>query len=339
MWDLLLNNDEEMIANAARAYLSSELPIERLRPNAPSVDLQKVRASICELGWIGVGLPESVGGSGLGLVEETLIQRECGYYLASPSILATVLGAHVAHHAGKADLAADMIAGKTAAALAIPTCPELRDSPCPVYACDWNGSDPLLVWNDDGMGLIDADAFLEAEPDECLDDSVTLHEGKLSIDRAQCWVGAEQQPLGLRAQVLLAARLVGLAGHACDLSIEYAKVREQFGKPIGSFQAVKHRCADMGVRVRLSWYQTSLASLKVQTGAADAPLQVAAAKLVAAQAAYENGRAGIQIHGGIGFQSECDAHWFLKRAFIYDHAGGAVNVQAHRVIAEPSPLW
>jgi hypothetical protein len=213
------------------------------------------------------------------------------------------------------------------------------DDPFSVYAFDWNGRDPLLVWNGHGMGLFGADAFADGTPAECLDDSLSLHEGRLSLSRSLCWVGTKQQPLVLRAQVLLAARLGGLARHACDLAVEYAKVREQFGKPIGTFQAVKHRCADMAVRVRLSWYQISLASLKVQAGASDATLQVAAAKLVAARAAYENGRAGIQIHGGIGFQSECDAHWFLKRAFIYDQAGGAMSEQARRVIAEPSPLW
>lgn len=339
MWDLLLNDDETMIAEAAREYLAGELPIERLRPNAPPFDAKKVRAGICELGWIGVGLPESVGGSGLGLVEECLIQRECGRFLASPSILASMLGAHVAHCAGDGSLAAKMIAGDVSVALAIMAVPDHHGRTASVYAFDWNGSDPLLIWNDDGMGLFDAGVLSDAAPQECLDESVSMHEGRLFLDRSRCWVRAEEAPLARRAQVLLAARLVGLAGHACDLAVEYAKVREQHGKPIGSYQAVKHRCADMAVRVRLSWYQTNLASLKVQAGAADAALQVASAKLIAAQAAHENGRAGIQLHGAIGWQSECDAHWFLKRAFLYDQAGGAMSEQARRVIAEPSPLW
>ena len=339
MWDLLPTGDDAMIAEAAREYLSGELPIERLRPNAPPVDLEKVRAGISELGWIGVGLPQSVGGSELGLVEESLIQRECGRFLASPSILASVLGAHVAHHAGEPALTSAMIGGETSAALALLSRPEAVAHASPVYAFDWNGRDLLLLWNDDGMGLFDADAFRDAASVECLDESVSMHEGRLALDRARCWVSATKAPLAQRAQVLLAARLVGLAGHACDLAVEYAKVREQYGRTIGTYQAVKHRCADMAVRVRLAWYQTNLASLKVEAGAADAPLQVASAKLIAAQAAHENGRAGIQLHGAIGWQSECDAHWFLKRAFLYDQVGGAVSEQARRVIAEPSPLW
>ena len=339
MWDLLLNEDETLIADSVREFLAQELPVERLRPGAPACDLEKVQAGMVEMGWFGVGLPESAGGAGLGLVEEMLVQRECGRYLVSPSVLATVLGAHVAQEAGDAEAARAMASGESAAALAVLTAPEESVDPAPAYVFDWNGSDPLLVWNDSGMGLYEAEAFGQAEADECLDESLSLHSGRLALSRPHHWVEAKQSPLPLRAQVLLSARLVGLAGHACDLAVAYAKEREQFGKPIGTFQAVKHRCADMGLRVRLAWYQTSLACLKVQAGTPDAPLHVASAMLVAAQAAHENGRASIQVHGGIGFQSECDAHWFMKRAHVYDQAGGGSRVQARRVIAEPSPLW
>jgi alkylation response protein AidB-like acyl-CoA dehydrogenase len=336
MWDLLQNEDEAMIAGSVREFLAGELPIERLRPRgAPPTDLARARAGMVELGWFGVGLPEEVGGSGLGLVEEMLIQRECGRYLVSPSVLATTLAAHVAFHAGGAELARALVTGETSAALAILTSPN-GGEPTSAFAFDWNEKDPLLVWNDEGMGLFDAAAFTEHRLDQCLDDSLTMHAGRLDLEGPGCWVSAEQAPLAMRAKVLLAAALTGLAEHACDLTVEYAKVREQFGKPIGTFQAVKHRCADMGVRARLGWYQTNLAALKVQAGAEDAGFQAAAAKLVTGQAAHENGRAAIQLHGGIGFQAECDAHWFMKRAHVYDRAGGSIQHQARRVAAEPS---
>jgi alkylation response protein AidB-like acyl-CoA dehydrogenase len=132
---------------------------------------------------------------------------------------------------------------------------------------------------------------------------------------------------------MLAAALTGLAEHACTLTVEYARIREQFGKPIGTFQAVKHRCADMGVRARLAWYQTSLACLKAQNRAKDADFQVASALLVAADAAHENGRAGIQMHGGIGFQAECDMHWFMKRAHVYDQLAGGRRRPSETVLA------
>ncbi len=339
MWDLLLNDDQAMIADTVREYLAGELPIERLRPNAPPTDLVKAREGMAELGWFGVGLPEAVGGSGMGLAEEMLIQRECGRNMVSPSMLAAVLAGHVAFHAGDTGLAGELTAGKLPVSLVLDAAPEAKGGDRSALAFDWSGNELLLFWNDAGMGLFDASALADAGLEQCLDDSVTMNAGRLAAHRPRLWVPAEIQLLALRAQVLLAARLVGLADHACDLAVAYAKVREQFGKPIGSFQAVKHRCADMAVRMRLAGYQTRLACLKLQAGSADAPLQVASAKLLAAEAAHENGRAAIQIHGGVGFQSECDAHWFLKRAHFYDQAGGAMAEQARRVMAEPVPDW
>lgn len=336
MWNLLLSDDERMIADSVREFMSREMPLERLRPNAPKGrDPETVRAEMFGLGWFGVGLPEAAGGSGLGLVEEMLVQRACGRYLASPSTLAAVLGAHVAVHAGDAELAQALAMGERGAALAIPQPGAAGDRSA--LALDYRPGDLLLAWCDAGMGLYATTGF-DATPDACLDDSVTLHVGALDVGGPSLWVPAEQAPLALRAQVLLAAALTGLAEHACELAVEYAKVREQFGRPIGAFQAIKHRCADMGVRWRLAWYQTCQAALKVQAGEPDATLQAASAKLMAADAAHENGRAVIQVHGGIGFQSECDVHWFMKRAHIYDQAGGPIAAQAQRIFAEPSAI-
>jgi alkylation response protein AidB-like acyl-CoA dehydrogenase len=336
MWDLLVDDRERMIADSVRTYLAKGLPIARLRTEAARSDMLQV-SQMAELGWFGVGLPEDVGGSGLGLIEEMLVQRECGRYLISPSVLATVLAAHVAFHAGDTALSAAFVEGRKSASLGIPAASPSND-PGLAYAFDWNGSDPLLLWNEDGMGLFDPSGFGEAQVEECLDESLTMHAGLLSLRRPVHWINAKQQSLVLRAQVLLAASLVGVAEQTCDLTVEYVKVREQFGKPIGAFQAVKHRCADMAVRWRLAWYQTSLACLKVQANARDAPLQSAAAKLTAAHAAHENARAAIQMHGGMGYQSECDVHRFMKRCHIYEQAGGNMQVQARRVAAEPSPL-
>lgn len=339
MYDLLLNDEETMIVQSVRDFLEGELPVERLRPNATPTDYAAVWRGMAELGWLGVGLPEEAGGSGMRLIEEMLIQRECGRHLVSPAVLATTLAGHVALHAGDADFARTFASGRAAAALAIDAAPKSSGDTRTVLAVDWNGSDSLLCWNGEGMGLFDARALGEPAAAECIDNSVSLHSGVLGLGDARCWVEASIAPLPLRADVMLAAALCGLAGHACDLAVAYARLREQFGKPVGSFQAVKHRCADMAVRQRLAWYQTCLAALKLEAGAADASLQVASAKLLAAEAAHENGRAGIQIHGGIGFQAECDAHWFVERAFVYDQAGGAMRAQSEKVISAPMPRW
>jgi alkylation response protein AidB-like acyl-CoA dehydrogenase len=337
MWELQLSEEQAMIAEAVRDYLASELPLERLRPKAAPRDLAEVHRGMAELGWFGLGLAEAAGGSGLGLVEEMLIQRECGRYLVSPSVLATVLGAHVALLAGDAALATELAAGEASAALAVPATEPSLDR-AKAYAFDWRPGELLLAWTEAGMGLFPAESFGEVLLHDSLDESVTAHAGLLAFDQTRCWVSATEAPLALRAKVLLAARLVGLAEQACELTVDYAKVRQQFGQPIGAFQAVKHRCADMALRARLSWDLTSLAALKVQAEDDDAPLQAAAAKLSAAHAAHENARAAIQLHGGIGYHAECDVHWFMKRAHLYDQAGGAMAIQARSVVEAPSPF-
>jgi alkylation response protein AidB-like acyl-CoA dehydrogenase len=333
MWNLLVNEDEAMIARSVREYLSSEFPIERLRPKAVAPDMLQVSKGMYELGWFGVGLPEDAGGAGLGLVEEMLVQRECGRFLVSPTVLATVLAAQLSAQCGDATLASKLAAGTTKAALAIPSFADVGVGKSGAYVFDGSPDNLVLFWNDQAMSLLDPSDVGDLIIDECIDESVRMYSGALDLSRARHRTDANTSSVGQRGQVLLAAALVGLAEHACDLTVEYAKVRQQFGKPIGTFQAVKHRCADMAVRWRLAWYQTCLAALQVQNGAADAALNAASAKLLATQAAHENGRAAIQMHGGIGFQSECDVHWFMKRAHLYDQIGGAVRAQARRVIA------
>jgi alkylation response protein AidB-like acyl-CoA dehydrogenase len=336
VWNLLPGEDERMIAATVRDFLAAEQPLERLRPGAQPADAWPKMAG---LGWPGAGLPEAAGGSAMGLVAEALIQRECGRYLVTPSMLATMLAGHVAWRAGDLALARDFATGQSRAVLVIDAEPEREIGERAVLAFDYDAATPLLYWNDRGAGLFAPDAASTLQAQACFDESLTLASGLLAANRPELWVPAETAPLAARAQVLLAAALTGLAEHACELAVNYASVREQFGKPIGSFQAVRHRCADMAVRQRLAWYQTSLACLKLEAGAADAALQVASAKLLAAEAAHENARACVQIHGGIGFQAECDAHWFLKRARVYDQAGGDMEKQMGTIVSAPSPGW
>ena len=326
MWNIMPSEDENMIAESVRGFLASELPLERLRPKAKTVDAAALFKSMGELGWFGVGLPEACGGSGLGLVEEMLIQREMGRYVASPCVLAMVLAGHVCAQAGDAVRAAGLTSGGQSVALALISPDATGAASAQVF--DWKAGDPIIAWTDAGMGLFPAEAFTGSDKDDCIDDSLSLHTGQLALDKPIHWIAAEFTDLRARARVLLAASLVGLADGACTLTVDYARIREQFGKPIGSFQAVKHRCADMGVRSRLAWYQTCIAALKVSADAGDAALQADSALVVSADAAHENGRASVQMHGAIGFQAECDVHWFVKRAHVYDLLAGG-----HRAVA------
>ena len=130
------------------------------------------------------------------------------------------------------------------------------------------------------------------------------------------------------ADLLVSAQLLGVAQAALALAVSYAKLREQFGRPIGSFQAIKHHCADMAVRVELLSAQLDMAAIAARDGRDDATFQIAALRRLAPKAALANARRAIQIHGGIGFSAEADPHQLLKHAHMLRQLGGYGELMA-----------
>jgi alkylation response protein AidB-like acyl-CoA dehydrogenase len=134
--------------------------------------------------------------------------------------------------------------------------------------------------------------------------------------------------------VLTSALQLGLALRATELGTEYAKEREQFGRVIGSFQAVKHLCADMLVRAEVARAAVYAAAVALDGRSDDDPARAAsAAKILAGDAAIANGKSGIQVHGGIGFTWEVDAQRFWKRAIVLDTHFGNSDEHAEAVAA------
>lgn len=131
--------------------------------------------------------------------------------------------------------------------------------------------------------------------------------------------------------------LLGMAEAARDLAVDHARTREQFGRPIGSFQAIKHRCADMALATHALRAQLQLATLAAHGRWPDAAFQNDACRVLAARCALDNAAACIQVHGGIGFTAECDAHLFLLRAHVYEHLGGPRAAAQARLAAAPHP--
>jgi alkylation response protein AidB-like acyl-CoA dehydrogenase len=122
--------------------------------------------------------------------------------------------------------------------------------------------------------------------------------------------------------VLVAAEAVGVAERTLEMSVAHAKVRQQFGRPIGSFQAVKHRCADMAVRAEVARSVTTFAAIAVRDGDPAAGHHVHVAKVLATAGALANATDNVQNHGGMGYTWEGDAHLYLKRAWILEHLLG-----------------
>jgi hypothetical protein len=199
-----------------------------------------------------------------------------------------------------------------------------------------NRADLVVVLAPEGPYLLPASAFEDIE-DGCGMDSHTL------LRRAQL---RNAQPMSSRAisnthkpraLLLLAAYASGLSKASLDMAVDYAKMREQFGKPIGAFQAVKHKCADMAIAAEVAACQVDFASVVVAENRPDAYYHATAAKLVAVEAALKNGATNIQVHGAIGFTAEADAHVYLKRAHTIDILGGDLRTTRASMIGQAAP--
>jgi alkylation response protein AidB-like acyl-CoA dehydrogenase len=310
------NQEQLEIVGAVDDALTELLPITRL--HASSEETADAWAQLDALGSFSMTLPESAGGSGLGAAEEALIVVGLGRQLAAPTVLAT-LGAV---HASAAETRSDGGATPRVAAA-------YRRGGRIVVAGDPD-ADFVLVRGEDEAAL-----YRAVQPNADID-------GRNWLARLQ-EVSALGEPLAtfdaaglLRLRLIDAAALAGVAQAALDMGVAYAQMREQFGRPIGTFQAIKHHCADMAIQARAARDQVSFAAVAVDQGRADAAMQVESALLVAAQAAVGNAGKNIQIHGGIGFSDEADPHLVVKRAQLLLAIAGGLEAVVDRLAALPS---
>lgn len=325
MVDLLETPEQEQIVAAVDDFLRGKLPLDRLRTNTkrpPTGDVALWR-EMAELGWFGLGLPEARGGIGYTVTEEMLVFRQLGRHVTTPAVLAGVLGARVAAAAGKADLAASILSGAVRPAIANPHGPvEIGATVSGQFHLFEDYDAPLvLVWDDKHAALLERSAIASAKTLPPLDDRLSLQ----LVTLKGTAVAVTSEPVHRQASILIAAMLTGVAEAARDAAVEYAKIREQFGQKIGAFQAIKHRCSDMAVKAEAALSQTVFAAISEAGGKSDAAFQAAAARIAAADAGVFNSVNAIQIHGGIGFTADCEAHRFLKRAHVLARLGGTVR--------------
>jgi alkylation response protein AidB-like acyl-CoA dehydrogenase len=305
--DLLLSDDQRSIVASVAEVLDDLMPMENVRHvlDGDSAPLDALWRKAGDLGWFGLGLSEDLGGTGFDLIDEALLFVELGRRATPGPFLATILAARVAALAGSTDAADELLSGEARAALAAMP----ADGPAVLY--DALDATYLLAFTPGGVALLPAAMTSGRKEQAGLDPLLRRETANLSGEPIA--VGPPAEPLTARGSVLVSAMLSGIAGAGRDMSVDYAKTREQFGSPIGAFQAVKHRCADMAVNAALADAQLTFAALGVSEAAEDAQFQVAAARVVAERAALSNVREAIQIYGGIGVTWECDAHLYLKR--------------------------
>ena len=315
--DLTPTEDQAMIAESLGSLLADNLPVERLRERERQKGAAERAAwpQLVEMGLFGLGLPEEKGGIGYGLPEEVLAARALGRHLASPSLLAQMVAPHLA---ADEPTRSALGSGEAHAAFAL----DLGDGSAQLF--DANDA-AHIVFVSDGVQLLPRSAFGPPEALDGLDETVSLaHATAPKVSPARGEVAD-------RLSLLLGAYLVGVAQGATEMAVEYAKTREQFGQPIGGFQAIKHMCADMAVRTAAAEAQTFHAAATWGLGLDDRA-EAACARLLAGDAALANAKANIQIHGGMGFTAECDAHLFLKRAHLMSMLGSRRRSEQQRIL-------
>ncbi|RDH78617.1 acyl-CoA dehydrogenase [Mycolicibacterium moriokaense] len=284
-------------------------------------------ASLAQLGIFGVALPEEAGGAG-GTVDDLCAMVDEAAAAMVPGPVASTAVATLILPSSRAELAEALASGERTAGIALTgdlTYADGRASGTVEYVMGGDGAGVLLLPGPEQFLLVDATADgVTVEPLTPTDFSRPLARVVLADAAAEALPVSRRRVEDLTATVL-AAEAAGLARWTLQTAADYAKVREQFGKPIGSFQAVKHMCAEMLLRCE----QVAVAAADAARAAGeadDAQLSIAAA--VAAAAGIEFGKANakdcIQVLGGIGITWEHDAHLYLRRAYgISQFLGGA----------------
>lgn len=309
--DLLPDTEQAAVAAAAQALVESLSPPSRLRTlaaDAPVVEPKLWRLA-AQQGFFGLDVAESQGGAGLSLAEQTLVFRELGRSLVAGPFLGTVVAAQVASACGDAALLEQITSGQLPVGLLEPLADGLGRT------FDADDAEAYVLVSHDGAEVYDAAAVELVRRRPCVDPASRWAELRL-LGRPRVRADADRFDALPYASVLVAAMLAGICEATRDQSADYAKVRTQFGVPIGSFQAVKHRCADEATRAEAAVQVVTLAALTLRDRRADASLMWAAARTVAADHALRNAGDNIQNHGGIGYTSEHDAHLFLKRTQV-----------------------
>jgi 3-oxochol-4-en-24-oyl-CoA dehydrogenase len=324
---IAITDDHQELASTVRGVLTAHKALQAARALLESEEEPRPSywREMADLGWLGIHLPEEFGGSGAGLLELVVVLDELGRQLAPGPFLPTVLASAVIDRCGTAEqrqrLLPGLADGTTTAALGLGT-PGLTLSKG-VLTGDGGvvlgGSaaelillvvgDDVVVLQSDASGLTLTRAANLDPTQRC----VAVKAEDAAVAAHDTLTGAATQALAL-ARTLAAAQAVGGAAACVDDAVAYAKERVQFGRTIGTFQAVKHHCANMTVAAELATALVWDAARASVNGGDEFSFVAAMAATLAFEPFVHNAQMNIQVHGGIGFTWEHDAHLYLRRA-------------------------
>ena len=370
--DFDFTQEQVMLRNLTREFLSRESTPRAVRAamDDPRGFSDATWRQMAEMGLPGVAIDAGYGGQGLGMVELALVLDEMGRaaypgpYFATALLAASAIAAS-GHENQMARYLPDMAHGRTRATLALieealawtPSGVRLRAERrgdgfvlsgekrfvpfaeaadlLPVVARTGDGPDGTTVFvvPRETAGISTAP---NVEMDRTNQTSTVRFDGVSvgsdavigEVDRGWSVIGPTLQ----RAAVGAAAEMLGAARRCMDMSVEYAKVRQQFGQPIGMFQAIKHMCADMLLEVENAHAAVYYAAWALDAGSPDAALAASAAKAYVGEAARKVCGSAIQVHGGIGFTWEYDLHLYFKRAKHFEPLYGDADFHRERAL-------
>jgi alkylation response protein AidB-like acyl-CoA dehydrogenase len=314
--DLAPSNDQTALQDAVRQTARRVLGAERLLATADSDGwCQPAWDAFEELGLLSLRRAESRGGLGLSLADAALAFEEAGRALLPGPLVATHLA--LTHEVGQG------IAS------------EVDEDGVPLLA-HASAADVAVLTRPEGLWVVDVDRLTTRRVERSLDPLTPWSRVDAGLDSALPAGGPGLAAAWNRdTSVLTAAMQVGVAQGVLDLTVEHVATRHQFGAPVGSRQAVKHRLADMLVRLTVSRSAVVAAAVAAEEDPDPAATEraVSSAKLLADAAAVRNGTAAVQMHGAMGFAWESPVHLFLKRAWVLARQGGVADHHAERVAA------
>ena len=339
-----LDADQRALRDAARAFLERETPVSYAR--AMMEDLRGYREDVwrkmASLGWMALPFPEDAGGVGQGFVALAILLAEMGrVVLPGPYFSTVVLAGHAILEAGsdaqRKEILPRICSGETIAAFAPDADVRLEGDKLlgeARYVIDGASAQRFVVTTPEGLAVTGpGESNVSVMPVQTLD--ATRRTAHVTFEGAR-FERLEGSPVPLqrvldRACVGLAAEMLGAAERVLELAVDYAKQRVQFDRPIGSFQAVKHRAADMHSDVESLRNAVYYAAWAIERDHPDASLAASMAKAYASDAFRRVAASGIQVHGGIGFTWEHDMHLYFKRAKASEVAFGGADFHRERM--------
>jgi len=346
--DFDFNQEQYQLRDSVRSFLEDKWGPKKARASLGKFD-QNLWNGLCDLGLQTLLVPEKYGGAGLGLIDMVLVLEEFGYSLVPAAMSDTLLAAEILSLFGtdeqKDDFLPKIVTGNVRIAFAHASSDstsvvaagsgsiKLNGKKIAVQCASVASHFLVSACNKDGFeGLYLCDATnVKIRDHHAVDPTALLGEVSFEETPASFLGSKAVHRLLLTSAFAASAQMVGISSKALDIAVAYAKDRKQFDRAIGSFQAIKHKCADMFVALEGARSASYFASWALQDDAINSDLAVSIAKSTCGDACRQICNESMQIHGGVGFTWDFDIHFFMKRGKLLEYQYGDATQHRERV--------